>query len=69
MKNTASDIYTAAPNNTPCDSVCSMEGCATLFGEVHKIIRITLDELAMLAGIATVDNATVGGSATADKVP
>lgn len=35
-----------------CDAVCSIEGCGTLFG---KALRITLDELAALAGLATAD--------------
>ena len=39
----------------PGDAVCNIEGCGSLFGEVHKAIRITLEELAMLAGLATAD--------------
>jgi len=49
------NISANAAGATPCEAVCSMEGCGTLFGEVHKAIRVTLDELAMLAGLATAD--------------
>ena len=69
MDNTERTAYATVPHATPCDAVCSVEGCGTLFGDVHKVIRITLEELAMLAGLATADTEEAAGAPAGDRHP
>lgn len=48
----------ACPDHWDYVSNCSKEGWSGLISEAHTAIRVTMDELALLAGIVTAETVT-----------